>query len=136
MKTLIVYYSYGGKTKRAAEEIAQKEGADLCEAVELKRLPGIGAFFIGCPQAAGGKARPIHPLSKEMEAYEKIIIMGPIWAGNPAPAVNSIIDALPAGKKVEFRITSGGGQSKNHERTINRATAKGCEVEGYVDMKA
>ncbi len=81
------------------------------------------------------KARPIHPLDKNMGDYDKIIIMGPVWAGAPAPAVNGIIDALPKGKRVEFRIVSGGGVSKNHQVTIERAESKGCVVEGYEDMR-
>ncbi len=134
MKTLIVYYSYSGKTRLAAQAAAREEKADLCEAKEIRRLPGVGTFLIGCPQAMKHKARPIHPLEKDMGGYEKIIVMGPVWAGVPAPAVNSIIDALPEGKTVEFRIVSGGGESKNHQATISRAEAKGCLVEGYVDM--
>ncbi len=135
MKTLIVYYSYSGKTRFAAQSAEKKEGADICEAKEVRRLSRIGTFFIGCPQAMMHKARPIRPLDKDMGGYDKIIIMGPVWAGVPAPAVNSIIDALPAGKKVEFRILSGGGESKDHQAAIKRAEARGCSVEGYTDMR-
>ncbi|MDL2236882.1 hypothetical protein LJC56_03495 [Christensenellaceae bacterium OttesenSCG-928-K19] len=136
MKTLLVYYSYSGTTKQIAQEIAQRENTALCEAKEVKRLPGIGSFFVGCPQAIRHKARAIQPLEKNMADYEKIIIMGPIWAGRPAPAVNAIIDALPQGKTVEFRMTSGSGTSKDHEKTTERAVARGCTAEGYLDIKS
>lgn len=135
MSTLLAYYSYSGNTKNFAEEAAKKEGAQLCEIKEVKRLPAIGTFFVGCPQAVSGKARPIQPLGVNLGDFDKIILMAPIWAGNPAPALNGVIALLPSGKEVELRMVSGGGTS-NKEKVTARVEAKGCKVVGYRDIES
>ncbi len=62
--------------------------------------------------------------------------MSPVWAGNPAPAFNSIIENLPSGKKIELvMVSAGSGTKKSAEGTKNLITAHGCEVTDYTDIK-
>lgn len=135
MKTLVIYYSYTGTTYRAARRLADELKADLVEVQTQKRPNTISAYVSGSLAAMKQKGALVLPLPN-MAGYDKIIIMGPIWAGYPAPAVNNIIAALPADKQVELRMISGGGQSRARDTVIERVEKTGCTVTGYMDIKA
>ena len=49
MKTVIVYYSLGGFTKKIAQQLAAKTGADLLRLTPVKEYPNEGAkkFIVG-----------------------------------------------------------------------------------------
>jgi len=116
MKTLVVYYSLSGKTKKAAIEKAEKEGADLLEVRKKKPYSVFTAFVLGARAAMAQKTVEIEEPNCDFAEYDKIILAAPIWGGSPAPPINSIIQMLPAGKDVEFLLTSGSGDSKKVRR--------------------
>lgn len=137
MKTLVIYYSYTGKTRKAAEDLAKKESADLIEVKEQKPRSKFNAYVFGSFAAMGQKQAEIMPLHCDFSLFEKIIIVMPIWAGYPAPAMNNIIGLLPSGKEIELVFTSGSGKSSGSaEKTKALITAKGCAVTNYTDIKA
>jgi flavodoxin len=137
MKTLILFYSFSGKTKKLASEKAMETGADIEEIFEVKKMSMFKAFTSGIYRAVKHKTTKIQPIKSELNSYEKIIIMMPVWASNPAPAFNNIIEQLPSGKKIELIMNSaGGGTEKSAESTKAVITAKGCEVIEYTDVKA
>jgi len=127
MATAILFYSLSGITKTFAEKQAEETGADLFEVNEIKKRNGFTAFIPGCCLAMGMKCSKIVPPEADLAAYDEIVIMGPIWAGKPAPAVNSIIELLPAGKTVSLVCTSGRG-GFDLSKTAALITAKGCTV--------
>jgi len=127
MSTVILYYSRSGITKTFAEKQAAETGADLFEVCEVKKRNGFTAFIPGCCLAMGLKSSAIVPPEADLAAYDEIVIMGPIWAGKPAPAVNSIIDILPEGKSVSLICQSGRG-GFDLSKTAELITAKGCTV--------
>ncbi len=132
MKTLVIYYSYTGHTKEAAIELAAKEAADITEVKDVRRKK---AFPLGCLAAIRGKAWPIQALDKDPAAYDRLIILSPIWAGNPPPAVNGLFAQLPKGKKISVKMNSAGGQSNCRERVKKVIKLKGCVLEGYEDIR-
>ena len=135
MKTLIIYYSYSGKTKVFAEKKAHELDAKACQVMEKKARSKFNAYVLGSHAAMRQKQSGIIPLDVDLMDYDKIVIAGPIWAGLPAPAVNSIISLLPEGKDVELYFTSGSGKSKGQEKVKNLILEKGCSVSGYHDIK-
>lgn len=136
MKTIILYYTFGGSTKAEAEKIAKEKDATLCQVKEEKKRGMLSAFLSGCPMAAKRKASKISPIAYNLKEFDRIIIGGPIWAGHPAPAINAIFDALPTGKEVELFFCSGGGETpKSAEGTKGLVVQKGCKVISYRDIK-
>ena len=131
MATAILYYSLSGTTKALAEKRAAETGADIFEVCEAKKRNGFTAFIPGCCLAMGLKSSAIAPLAADLSAYDEIVIMGPIWAGRPAPAVNAIIGLLPAGKSVSLICTSGRG-GFDLSKTAALITARGCTVKETV----
>ncbi|MCL2112143.1 MAG: hypothetical protein FWH32_07870 [Clostridiales bacterium] len=130
MAKAILYYSLSGKVKAAAERMAAESGADLFEVRETRKRNAFTAFLPGCPQAAGRKRSAIMPLPEgaDLERYDEVVIMGPIWAGKPAPAVNSAIALLPVGKAVSLVCLAGGKAGYSLDKTAELVTARGCTV--------
>ena len=135
MATAILYYSLSGKTKAYAEKTAAETGAALFEICEVKKHNGFTAFLPGCFQAGGMKHTPIIPPDTDLSSYDEIVVMGPIWAGHTAPAVNSITDLLPEGKTVSLICTSGRG-GYDLSKTAALITAKGCTINETCCLKA
>ena len=136
MKTAVVYYTFGGSTKREAERLAAELQADTCRVREVKSRNLFSSFIPGCVQAMKQKAVPIQPLTLDLNASEKIIIGAPLWAGYPAPAFNSLVQLLPRDKEVEVFICSGSGDSgKSASSTKDAIAARGCRVIAYRDVK-
>ena len=51
MKTLVVYYSYTGKTATVAKAVAAETGAEIRPVEDLKRPSMLAAYFSGCFKA-------------------------------------------------------------------------------------
>ncbi len=136
MKTLVIYYSYTGKTRALAVKLAEELGADRFEVRDTKRPGTIKAYVLGSFAAMRMKRTSIGPLTVDMDAFDKIVIMAPIWAGHPAPAILSALDALPPGKAVEVRAVSASGGSSAKAKVEALLKEKGCADVRYQDMKA
>jgi menaquinone-dependent protoporphyrinogen IX oxidase len=89
-KTLVVYYSRTGKTKLVAEDLAGRLGADL-EAIADKKPRSKGFFgYMNCGrQATFGIASAIAPPSRDPAAYDKVVILTPVWSWNVSPPVRA-----------------------------------------------
>jgi flavodoxin len=137
MKTLVLFYSFTGKTKDIAEKKAKELTADIEEILDEKKHSKFGAFLVGCPKSIMRKSWAIKPLAANLDGYEKIVILSPTWAGHPVPPVNAAIEKLPPGKKVEVVMVSSSGSTKDStEGTKALIAAKGCEVTEYTDMRS
>lgn len=93
MKTLVVYYSFDGNCEFIAGEIGKILGADLLrlETVDEKKRTGLAKFVWGGRQVFTHHKPPLKPYEVTVEAYDLIIIGAPVWAGSPAPALNSFL---------------------------------------------
>ena len=136
MKTIIVYFTFGGSTKKEAERLAAELGATLYRVREARNRSFFGSFLPGAYLAMHHKAVNIQPLDINLQNYDRIIIGCPVWAGNPAPAFNAIVELLPAGKEVELFFCSGGsGTQKSEKGTRALIEKKGCTIVSYRDVK-
>lgn len=136
MKTIVVYYTFGGSTKKEAERTAAERGADLCRVKEAEKRGLLASFIPGGSQAMKRKTVAIQPLDVNLQDYERIIIGCPVWGGFPAPAFNSVLEILPAGKAVELFLCSGGGDtSKSANETKVLIENKGCKLISYRDVR-
>lgn len=132
MEELIVYYSYSGKAKALAQRLAKEKGASLCE-VQFEKKPSMLQAFFLCPSSIRQKKAKIKPIEANFANYQKITIIGPIWAGLPAPPINNAIAALPKGKSVDVIMLSASGKS-GREKVQGLIQRQGCTVASYQDM--
>jgi len=136
MKTVIVYYSYRGTTKKYSESLSKETGADIFEVQALKRKSIFGVALTECPKSLMQKPTKIQSINLDLSGYQKIILAFPLWAGFPAPAFNNIVNMLPSGKEIEIIIVSSGGETKpeNKEKVIALVNKTGSTVINYKDI--
>jgi multimeric flavodoxin WrbA len=139
MKKLALYYSSDEKTEEIAKtkikELNLKPDA-LAEIKELKKRSKFNIMTSGAFEAMRQKKTDIEPLEVDMNEYGTIMIFMPVWGGNPAPAMNNILEMLPKGKSVELYMTSPNGSSANSaDNTSNEVQKRGSLVTKYVDLK-
>ena len=136
MKTLVLYYSYSGNTKHIAEKIAADESADIVEVKDVRRPGKLKAYTAGIFAAIRGKTWLIQALTTDFTAYERLILLFPIWADNPPPAFNTVLAQLPQGKTVAFKMVSMSGRSDCQARLEAALAAKDCTLESFEDIKS
>lgn len=96
MKKLIAHYSWSGTTKKAAQKLAKKEGADLLEIT----VPG-HVYDLGMRQVADlaisqleNKEYPVIAHDQvPLVSYDQIIVAAPVWSGEPAVPAYSFLNA-------------------------------------------
>lgn len=128
MYTLVAYYSFTGRTHYEAKRMAERVGGELYEVREQKRRSLYSAYLFGPSQARRRKYVVVEPIAVNMEDYDRIIIMCPIWGGYPAPAFNSIVRELPVGREVEIYLTSDSGRAKGLAELRRRVELQGVHV--------
>ncbi len=87
MRPAVVYYSYTGKTRSVAVELASQLGADLIEA----RCPAYDGLFGKLRQAWDVISRGHPPIRLEpmLDARDLIVVGAPVWGAKAAPPVLS-----------------------------------------------
>ena len=131
MKTIILYYSHSGNTRAYANQMAAEKGADIEEIVEIKKpiMP------IGIQRAVTFKRTPIRPIKANLDDYDRITIMSPVWAGHPVSAIYSAIDLLPEGKQVELiMVSAGGGSVSSAKKVVALVHGRKCDVAWHEDV--
>ena len=83
-----------------------------------------------------GKTWPIQPLGVNFAEYSRLILLAPVWADNPPPPFNAMLEQLPEGKTVTVKMVSASGKSNCRERLEAVIKSKGCVWEGFEDIKA
>jgi flavodoxin len=115
MKSVIIYYSYSGNTKKVAvsllEHLQQKGEV---EAIELRPKDESDKFFGQAARAFRRKRADIEPVKTDLRDYDLICLGTPVWAFGPAPAMNTFLDKCLGleGKEAVLFTTYGSGVGK------------------------
>lgn len=130
MKRIIVYYSQGGTTDMVAKTLAKTLRADIVRIHDLKNREGFKNRFLSSINAFREQKTDIVPAKLDLSAYDTIYFGTPTWAGNPTPAILTIIDRVNLkGKDVILFATmdSNRGES-NIERLEEKVKMRGARV--------
>ena len=130
MATLIMYYSQGGTTDLIAKTLAKHLDASLVRIHDLKNRDGFKNRFIASISAFRESKTDIIPAKVDLTNYDTIYIGSPTWAGNPTPAIITIIDRCNfTGKDVVLFATmdTTHGDS-NIERLEEKVKMRGARV--------
>ena len=134
-KTLILYYSWSGETKKMAEKI----NSEIKDS-ELKEVKVSGGTFdadmyktsdIALDQIQGNKDFPEIQLDNiDYNNYDLILIGSPVWSGYPATPIKTLLDQMKnyRGEVASF-FTSAGTNHKAYVSHFNE-WADGLNVIG------
>ena len=130
MNALILYYSYGGNTRKIAAQIQKALGCDTAEIETVTPYTGSYNSVVdqGQQEVNDGFEPEIKPLVKNPADYDTIILGTPVWWYTYAPAVKTVLSAADwAGKTVYPFATNGGwiGHTfKDFEKACHGAAVK------------
>jgi len=107
-KTLIVYYSKTGNTKKVAEELSQELGAEIEEIIDKKNRKGLINWFRSGRDSMKKVGTEIGEMTKNPEDYDLVILGSPVWGRNMVPAVRTYLEKNKEKiKKYALFVTSG-----------------------------
>lgn len=111
MKTLILYYSYQGNTKRIAEMLQKEIGADIARIETIESYSGSYNQVVeqGKKEIESGYCPKLKPLAVNLADYDTIILGAPVWWYTFAPAMHTFLrDNDLSGKTIYPFATNGG----------------------------
>ena len=132
-KVLIVYYSWSGNTRVAAEQIRKITGGTLFEIKTAKAYP---AEYDACVEQAKKECRSgfcpeLASKAGELAKYDVIFLGTPNWWSTMAPPVRTFLTTENlSGKTVIPFVTHGGGGMADCERDMRKISPKARFVKG------
>ena len=120
-KTLIVYFSQSGNTRKCAKTLHSLMDSDLFELVPKVPYPrGYGRLLKETKKEAEEKSvRELNPVAFNPSDYDCLFIGCPNWWGSlPAPVRTFIKQTDFIGKEIAFFITHGGSGIENLNKEI------------------
>lgn len=134
-KTIVLYYSATGTTKKAAKEVAKQLGADIAAIHPVKPYTATDLNWhdqstratVEQKQEHDGRV-PIKDDLPDMAQYDNVIIGHPIWWEIPPRLIAATIDKLDLNGKV--LATFGTSSSSGYDRSQSNV-ARTVKENGY-----
>lgn len=122
-RSLILFYSQTGNTRRIAELIQKQTGGTLCEI--KPKIPYKSLYLDGAARVKEERREGIHPdiypLRINIEDYETVFLGTPNWGNGISHPMMTFLDQCPMdGKKVYPFCTHGGGGLAHVAQDIKR----------------
>ncbi|HEX2958175.1 MAG TPA: hypothetical protein VHO70_15180 [Chitinispirillaceae bacterium] len=110
MKTLVVYYSKTGTTKKLAEKLAAALKADTEILVDKKKRTGFIGWLLSGRDGIKKVPTMLNTVSKKAADYDVVLIGGPLWGFKSiAPAARTyLMNNRDSIKKAGFFMTFAG----------------------------
>lgn len=111
MKTLIIYYSYSGNTKRIAKMLQEKVGGDIVEIDTVSPYEGDYNSVVeqGHDEVKRGYTPEIKPIGINLSDYDTVVLGTPVWWYTMAPAIKTFISSNDFSNKTVFPFATNGG---------------------------
>ncbi|MGZ7117051.1 MAG: flavodoxin family protein [Methanobacterium sp.] len=91
MKTLVVFYSRTGTTRRVAEEISENLDGDMEELRDKQNRSGAAGYMRSLINALRRTPADLEDIKNDPSIYELVIIGTPIWAGKISTPIRAYI---------------------------------------------
>jgi len=112
VKTLIVYYSRTGTTRKLAQALADAFGADISEIRCDRYGPGPFRYLRAGYDSVKANLPPIDMPQTRFLDYDLVLIGGPIWTSYPALPIRALLAGKPElPERVGLFLTYGGHSS-------------------------
>ena len=113
MKAAIIFYSFSGNTRKAAQFIQSKlQGKNIeADLIDLQLKEDVRSFFKQCQHAFFKKLPEIEQAKVDLSSYDYVIFASPVWAFTIAPALRTYFSKISslANKKSGCFVTYGSG---------------------------
>lgn len=136
MKTLVVYYSLGGNTRKIATQIAKSLRADVLEISTVKDYPDDYDVLVSLAkkEVESGYMPQLKPFEVSLDRYDAIVLGTPVWWYTYAPAVKKFMSVFNwKGRKVFPFATNGGWLG--HTPSDFRKALRGATVSDVLNVK-
>ncbi len=121
-RTLIVYHSRTGHTRRVAQALGRRLDADLDEIRIVQPLDGIAGYAMCAIEAIAGLAPALRPMHRNPAAYELVLIGTPVWFWSLSSPARSWLERQPLKHRVAFFCTMGGSGAQRVFATMQELT--------------
>ncbi len=133
MKTLIVFYSRSGVTRRACQELGTRLNADLEELIDKTDRSGMMGWLRGGHDATFLKTTQLEPTRFDAAQYDLVVVATPIWAFTMVPAIRTYLTENKGKfRRVAFAATMGGSGDQRAYRHMQELT--GLAPEGTLTL--
>ena len=136
MKTLIIYYSYGGNTRRVAELIREETGGVLLEIETMRPYEGSYREVLeqGRREVETRSWPELKPMEVDLNQYDSIFLGTPTWWYTCASAVTAFLLSYDlSGKRIHPFITC--GDSKGNSLKGLKKACPGMELATELEVK-
>ena len=136
MKSLIVYYSYRGNTKRIAEAVQQKIGGDI---LRIETVVPYGNNYNqivnqGQEEVNRGYCPKIKDVNVDWDQYDTIILGTPVWWYTFAPAMHTFLKAQDWKGKTVYPFATNGGWIGHTFKDFDHI-CKGADVKAGLNVR-
>jgi hypothetical protein len=118
MKTLIVYHSRTGNTRRVAQALARRLHADVDEIRIVQPMGGAIGYAMCALESMAGLAPALRPSHRDPSRYDLVVVGTPVWFWNVSSPVRSWLEANPPRHRVAFFCTMGGSGGRRAFATM------------------
>jgi flavodoxin len=134
MNLLIVYYSREGSTRQIARGLAQATGGTLRELMDSHKTES-GDMFRALLATLLGLGTTLVKPNYVIEPYDALVVMTPVWIGNPVPAVTTFVGNITLKGKKAFVIAVGGtgANLRAIARLEKQLKARGASIVGHTE---
>jgi mannose-6-phosphate isomerase len=135
MKSVVVYYSFTGNTRRVAKVLAESlNSKSEVDIIELKAKDEPASFFRQALRALMQTKAKVEAVDTDLAKYDLVCIGTPVWAFGPAPAINTFLSQCQGlkGKDAIVFTTYGSGAGNLHcidymKNLLNKKGVKTCK---------
>jgi flavodoxin len=120
MRSVIVYYSYSGNTRKVAEVLAEalKEKGEI-DIIELNALDESKSFLGQCRRAFARSRAKLAPVNFDLSNYELVYFGCPVWAFAPVPAMNTYLNQCIGIEDKDIILFTTYGSGTGNNRCLN-----------------
>lgn len=113
-KTLVVFYSRSGTTRKIAQALAEALKCDLEEITEPKPRTGFLGYIRSLLEARGKRPSTIAPKKYDVSSYDLVVIGTPVWGWSLSSPIRAYLTTTASQlPEVGFFCTLGGAGSEN-----------------------
>ncbi|MDO4327228.1 MAG: flavodoxin [bacterium] len=136
MKSIVIYYSYGGNTRRVAQTVRQALDADVAEIKTVRPYEGSYNDVVdqGKREIDSGFMPQIEPLHIDFSQYDTVILGSPVWWYTFAPAMKTFLNQADLSGKTVYPFATNGGWI-GHTFKDFKNMCKGAKVQEGLNVR-